>query len=124
MSAVREAWTDERLDDLAVRMEDGFAKSEQRDKELRREVKSQSSELRAEIAALGAEMRESNQALGKELRESNETLGKELRREMQSFGQELRGEMVEMRARADWRFDRLAFILIAAIVSLLFTHFV
>ena len=40
MSTVREAWTDERLDDLAKRMDDGFDRVDRDIREVRADVRS------------------------------------------------------------------------------------
>jgi hypothetical protein len=45
-------WTDERLDDLARRMDSGFERVDADVRELRGEVRLQGGELRGEIAAL------------------------------------------------------------------------
>src|SRR5215207_892375 len=48
--APREKWTDERLDDLNKRVDDGFARVEGDIRELRFEVKTQGESLRAEMS--------------------------------------------------------------------------
>lgn len=62
MEAARNTWTDDRLDDLALRMEAGFEESRQRDRELRQDIKTLGSELRGETKALGSELRGEMQA--------------------------------------------------------------
>jgi F0F1-type ATP synthase membrane subunit b/b' len=47
----REKWTDERLDDLSKKVDDGFARIDSDIRELRVEVKHQGSSLRAEMSA-------------------------------------------------------------------------
>jgi uncharacterized coiled-coil DUF342 family protein len=56
----REAWTDERLDDLNPKVDTGFA-------EVRGELKAQRRELREEIACLRKETREDNALVHQEL---------------------------------------------------------
>ncbi|MEX2253151.1 MAG: hypothetical protein WD649_03285 [Thermoleophilaceae bacterium] len=53
----RMAWTDERLDDLARRMDAGFERVDGDIRELRTEVRVQGTELRGEIAGLGTALR-------------------------------------------------------------------
>lgn len=53
----RATWTDERLDDLARRMDAGFARVDGDIRDLRREVREQGAELRGEIQEQGAELR-------------------------------------------------------------------
>jgi tetrahydromethanopterin S-methyltransferase subunit G len=47
----REKWTDERLDDLSRKVDDGFARVDSDIRELRVEVKHQGASLRAEMSA-------------------------------------------------------------------------
>lgn len=53
-TVVREAWTDERLDDLQRQMEKGFADVKDEIREVRGEVRSTRLELKGEIAELRA----------------------------------------------------------------------
>jgi hypothetical protein len=71
----RESWTDERLDDLKGRMDEGF-----------REVKGEIAEVRSELRTT-------------------------------------RTELKEEIAKLDTKFDRLTFTLIAALISLIATHY-
>ncbi len=52
----RTAWTDERLDDLARRMDAGFERVDVDIRELRAEVRSQGAGLRSEVDALRVTM--------------------------------------------------------------------
>lgn len=80
MEAMRQNWTDDRMDDLAAQVDAGFAQA-------RVDVGSTREELRREIKDQGDEFR----------RELNEQ-GKELRGEIKGLGQELRGEMQALAA--------------------------
>jgi hypothetical protein len=51
MAAMREAWTDERLDDLNLRVEKGFERVDRELLALRVEMRSEFTALRSEIAA-------------------------------------------------------------------------
>jgi hypothetical protein len=87
MEAARNTWTDDRIDELAVRVDDGFARSEERDRELSKETKAQGSELRAEITALATELRGGQQEPGNELRSEIEGVRKDLSGEVKGSGE-------------------------------------
>jgi len=53
----RERWTDERLDDLNKKVDDGFARLDADIRELRAEVKIQGDSLRTEMKAQGDSLR-------------------------------------------------------------------
>jgi hypothetical protein len=55
MSAVREAWTDERLDDLAKHMDGGFRDVRDEIRDVREEVRAFRGEMNAEFASSRAE---------------------------------------------------------------------
>lgn len=57
MDAVREAWTDERLDDLAGGMDRGFDRVDKDLRELRNELSAGQRELRTDIAASRNELK-------------------------------------------------------------------
>lgn len=98
---VREAWTDERLDDLQKHMDEGF-----------REVK-------AEIRSLRSEFKGEMQSLRSEFKNEVQSLRTELKNEVR----ELRGEIQDLAARMDAKFDRLTYTLIAGLVGLVATHY-
>lgn len=89
MEAMRQTWTDDRMDDLAAQVEAGFAQARvdlgSTREELRREIKEQGEELRGEIKTQGDELRAEIKAQGKELRGEIKELGKELRSEIQAL---------------------------------------
>jgi uncharacterized coiled-coil DUF342 family protein len=93
----RETWTDERLDDLNKKVDDGFARVGDDIRELRGELKTQGKELRAEIKAQG----------------------EELRGEIKSQGKELRGEMNELRREMNERFDSVNRTLVGAVAVII-----
>jgi hypothetical protein len=65
MEAMRDAWTDERLDDMSKRMDRDFDCVHGDIEGLRAEVRAQGAELRAEMKAQGAELRtELNERFG------------------------------------------------------------
>lgn len=113
MSAVREAWTDERLDDLRQSVDTGFA-----------QMREDHAELRGELKAQGVELREEMRALGAELREEMKAQGSELRGETRALGAELRGEMQAGFERMDRRFDWLTRTIVVALIGLVISHFV
>jgi chromosome segregation ATPase len=79
----RETWTDERLDDLSKKVDDGFARLDGDIRELRAEVKAQGDSLRGEI----------------------KSQGETLRAEIKTQGETLRGEMNDLRSEMNARFD-------------------
>ncbi len=98
----RETWTDERLDDLADRVEAGFAQvhSDLADlridnRELRREPKVDSTGLRTELT----------------------NLADQLRAEMRQGHAELRTEMNDRFAAVEARLDRMLFAIFGAILT-------
>lgn len=68
------AWTDERLDDLADRMDAGFGRTE-----------SEIRELRIEIGVMRTETRTESRSLGTELKGDMETLRTELKGDIESL---------------------------------------
>lgn len=79
---VREAWTDERLDDLANRMDEGFR------------------ELRAELRQVRSEMTTGSQSLRGEIGEVRGEIG-EVREELGEVRAEIKGLEKTMDARFD-----------------------
>jgi hypothetical protein len=67
MEAMREAWTDDRLDDLADRMDRGFDRVDKDIRELRAETKS-------EFTVLRGELNERFEAVGARLETINRTM--------------------------------------------------
>ena len=106
MEAMRQEWTDERLDDLTGHMNQGFERLDRDLREVRAEIKALRSELRAEIAATG-----------RDSRVETATLGAELRAEMATLGSELRAEMDVRFARVDARFDSLQRMLLGGYLT-------
>jgi Sec-independent protein translocase protein TatA len=90
MTMAREAWTDERLDDLTKHMDNGF-------REVKEEIKSTRAELQQEIKTTRAELKE----------------------EISSTRIELKGEIAALNSR----FDRLTYVLIAALIGVVATHY-
>jgi chromosome segregation ATPase len=109
MEAMREAWTDDRMDDLVKHLDEGFAQGRDDIRELRQ----QGMEFRRELKEQGEELRH-------ELKEQ----GQEFRRELSEQGQELRGETKALRVEMNQqfvalnrRFDTLQATLLAAILA-------
>jgi F0F1-type ATP synthase membrane subunit b/b' len=128
MEAMRQNWTDDRMDDLAEQVDTGFAQArvdigsmrselhreiKEQGRELREEMKTQAGELREEMKGLGREIREEMKTQASELREEMQGLGRELREEMKTQASELRGEVQDLRVQMDARFDALHAILAA-----------
>jgi gas vesicle protein len=142
MEAMREVWTDDRMDDLARRVDTGFAQVHadlaglridnkeirhglaQEGNEFRQELKAQGVELREEMKAQGEEFRQELKAQGVELRQELKAQGEELRREIKAQGVEIRGELNAFREQTiqqfvalNRRFDTLQATLLAAILA-------
>lgn len=64
----RETWTDQRLDDLSKRVDDGFARIDGDIRELRAQVKAQGDSLRKEIKSQSDGLRAEMNAQGDSLR--------------------------------------------------------
>ena len=90
MEAMRESWTDERLDDMSNRMDRGFDR-------VHADIRAEASSVRGEINAQGAELRDEIKAQGAELRKEIKAQGAELREEIKAQGVELRGEIGYLR---------------------------
>jgi hypothetical protein len=120
----RETWTDERLDDLSKKVDDGFARLDGDIREVREEIKSQGDSLRAEIKNQGDSLRGEIKNQGDSLRGEMSDQGDSLRGEMSDQGNSLRGEMNALRAEMNARFDAanrnligVAVAIIAAIIG-------
>jgi ribosome recycling factor len=128
MEAMRQNWTDDRMDDLARQVDAGFSQArvdmgsmraelhreiKEQGKELRREMKSQGSELRGEMKSQAHELREEMKDQTRELREEMKSQAHELRGELKDQTREVRREIQELRVQMDARFDALHAILAA-----------
>jgi uncharacterized coiled-coil DUF342 family protein len=89
----REAWTDERLDDLQKHMDEGFKEVKGEIREVKAEIKSARTELKDEIRSLSTELKGE---IG-EVRSGLTQLGN--------------------------RIDRLSYTIIAGLIGLLATHY-
>jgi hypothetical protein len=105
MMVPRETWTDERLDDLNKKVDDGFARLDSDIRELRHEVKAQGESLRADLKAQGEVLRGEMKAQGDELRAENA-----------AQSQDLRAEVNELRREMNERLDSLNHTLVGAVV--------
>jgi hypothetical protein len=111
MEAMRNHWTDDRLDDLSQRMDEGFNRVDADLRELRREIRDQGKDLRAEMAEMGSGLRVEMADLGKSLRTDTADLGNSLRTETNDLGKSLRAETADLgkslRGEMSTRFDAL-----------------
>jgi hypothetical protein len=89
--APREKWTDERLDDLNKKVDDGFARLDLDMRDLRQEVKAQGESLRAEMKAQGDELRAEGKAQGASLRSEMNELRREMNERFDSANRTLVG---------------------------------
>lgn len=131
----RETWTDERLDDLSRKVDDGFARLDADIRGLRGDLNSQGDSLRAELHRQGnslrAELKSHGDSLRAELNRQGEglraeiaTQGEGLRAELKSQDESLRGEISSLRNEMNARFDAanrnligVAVAIIAAIIG-------
>ena len=142
MNAVREAWTDERLDDFRGSVDTGFAQMREDHADFRGDLKGLGSGFRTEMEAQRIEFREEMngqrlefrtdmKALRLEFRADMKAQGVEFREEMKVISAELRQETRELREemhagfdRIDRRFDWLNGTIVAALIGAVLTHFV
>lgn len=124
---MRQTWTDDRMDDLVQRVDNGFAQVDARFErvhadmgsmrrelrgavevqgsrtgaqgtELRNQIGSQGSALRNQIESQGVELRNQIENQGIELRKQIESQGSEFRAALDRQGVELRQEMAALRS--------------------------
>ena len=114
LMAPRDTWTDDRMDDLVKRMDDGFAQVHGDIKELRREVGSTREELSAEIlsvreevGSLSNDLRAEIGSVATDLRAEIKSVARELRTEIKSGDQALRTEIDGLRAEMNQHFSAL-----------------
>jgi hypothetical protein len=113
---MREHWTDDRMDDLAQRVDSGFASVDTRFAELHEDNR----QIRREMISLRGELRADNAKLATELRSEMSALGGELRGEIGS----LRGEMDGRFKGIERRFDVLIGAIVSGFIGLLISQFV
>jgi hypothetical protein len=78
MESMRATWTDERLDDLTHRIDDGFDRVDKDLRDLRHEMREEFASVRTEMRAEFASVRgDSNQQAGS-LREEMQAMGSEI----------------------------------------------
>jgi hypothetical protein len=131
LMSARQTWTDDRMDDLCKRVDDGFAQVHGDIKDVRRELGSTREELRAEIGLVREELRGEIGSLREEIgstrNELHGALSKEVgsvQRRLDSEAGSLRGEMVALRAEfnqgfvaLNHRLDTLQVTLVAALLT-------
>jgi hypothetical protein len=95
MMSPRERWTDDRLDDLNKKVDDGFARLDHDIRELRGEVRSQGQNLQTE-------MKEQGEALRTEIKGQGDSLGAEMKAGFEKMNS---------------RFDTLYGVIVGALVA-------
>jgi F0F1-type ATP synthase membrane subunit b/b' len=118
MEAMRQTWTDDRMDDL-----------NQQVTELRSELRADTKELRSDLKAQGDELRKDLKAQGDELRTEIKELGSELRSEIAESNtktdkrfDQLEAQIARYVVMSTRRFDGLCLILIAALIGFIGTN--
>jgi gas vesicle protein len=112
MEAMRQNWTDDRMDDLAAHVDAGFAQARVDLRSTRKELRHEIKELRDEVKAQGNDLRNEIKGQGNDLRGEIKGQGNDLRGEIKAQGQELRGEMNAQFDIVDRRFDALNAVLV------------
>lgn len=97
MEAVRESWTDERMDDLSHRVDEGFRQVDQRFDHVEGDIRALRIEMRTEFAAARGEMTDEFAAVRGEMKDEFSA--------MRTEHQALRSEITE-------RFDHTQFLMI------------
>jgi hypothetical protein len=110
MEAIRNSWTDDRMDDLAGRVDAGFAEMGSKFVQVR--VDRQFERVHDEFA----EVRQETRDLGKELRAETNMLRGEMNQRFDSVDRRF--------DRLDTRFDVILGAMVAGFVGLIITHFV
>lgn len=95
MEAMRQSWTDDRLDDLSHRMDERFDQVEGQIADTRMEMRTTANSLQSEVKELRGEIKTSADELGGEIKARTD----ELRGEIKEQGRELRGEIAGVEAR-------------------------
>jgi hypothetical protein len=115
VEAMRQTWTDDRMDDLVQRVDSGFAQVHDDIAALRADNR----EVRREMTGLASELRRENKAFASELRTESKALAGELRGETNA----LRTEMNRRFDAFDRRFDLLFGTMLTGFVGLIVSHF-
>lgn len=150
VEAMRDSWTDDRMDDLARRMDTGFAQVREDFTQVREEIAGLRADNHEEISGLRADNKEEIAGLRADNKEgiaglradSHEDIAglrtdnRELRRDMAALDRDLRAKISQSATREELqqgfdalnhRFDAMQRTLIAAIlagfIGLLATHF-
>jgi predicted nucleic acid-binding Zn-ribbon protein len=97
----REAWTDERLDDLNKKVDDGFA-------EMRTEFRAARIEMKGEFQAVRAEMKGEFQAVRAEMKGEFQAIRAEIKGEFQAIRAEISGEFQGVRGEIQGVRDEIA----------------
>src|ERR1700742_1698567 len=105
VSMAREAWTDERLDDLKGSVDAGFSEMRDEFRAMREEIRAGREEMREELKAGRDEMREELKAGRDEMREELKAGRDEMREELNTGRTEARVELKAERETTREKFD-------------------
>jgi hypothetical protein len=120
--AARQTWTDDRMDDLVGRVDDGFAQTHGDLKDLRREVGSIREELRAENGSLRGELRAEVGSVTGELRAEIKSGDRELRTELEGLRSDMNQQFLALNRRFDLFQATLLAAVLAGLVGILASH--
>ena len=116
---VRETWTDERLDDLSRKVDEGFARIDADIRELRVEISSMRKENQQEFLKLRGEIKGVGDELGGEIKSEGIALRGEIKREGIALRGEIKSEVGALRAEMNARFDTMNRNFLAGLIAVI-----
>jgi len=116
---VREIWTDERLDDLSRKVDEGFARIDADIRELRVEIGSMRKENQQEFLRLRGEIKGVGDELGGEIKREGIALRGEIKREGIALRGEIKREVGALRAEMNARFDTMNRNFLAGLIAVI-----
>jgi lipoate-protein ligase A len=134
MEAMRDRWTDDRMDDLVQRVDSGFAQVDARFVEVHEGIAALRTETHEDIAALRVDSKELRRDIAKLDRDLRAATREELNTQIHAVRSEMRegfdkvdAQFERVIATFNRRFDTLVMALISAmlagLIGLLATHF-
>lgn len=129
MEAMRNSWTDERLDDLNTRIDQGFNRVEAEIRGVRMEMRTEFAAIRGETeeesSSIRADMKEEFAAVRQEMKDEFASVRAEMKDEFASVRQEMKEGFALMEKRFDGfqqTINRFGAGIIIALIGVLFTQ--
>jgi hypothetical protein len=116
---VRETWTDERLDDLSKKVDEGFARVDSDIRELRAEIGVMRTENQQECLKLRSEIKGVGDALRSEIKGVGDALRSEIKSEGIALRGEIKSEVGTLRAEMNSRFDAMNRNFLAGLIAVI-----